>query len=72
MQTYLKAGLPNFNLFEVLNNAKIFKLSNSQALSLEGSITPDKIGNALKKMKNNKTPGMDGFPAKVLRYFGIN
>ena len=43
------SGLPNFNLSEVLNNAEIFKLSNSQALSLEGSITLDEIGNALKK-----------------------
>ena len=37
------------------------KLSNESKNNLEGEITEKEILNVLKKMKNNKSPGTDGF-----------
>ena len=37
--------------------------------SLEGLLTINEIGQALKKMSNNKTPGSDGFPADFYKFF---
>ena len=40
------------------------KLSPEEALSAEGLLTVTELGSALKDMKHNKTPGIDGFPAE--------
>ena len=37
---------------------------NIQSESIEGPLTYTEIHMALKQMKNNKTPGIDGFPAE--------
>ena len=42
------------------------KLSNIDAEVLEGCLTISEISNALKVMKNQKCPGIDGFPAEFL------
>ena len=44
------------------------KLSQIEAESLEGLLTIDEISHSLKLMKNNKSPGIDGFP----RFLGQN
>ena len=36
---------------------------------LEGRLTISELGEALKNMKHNKTPGIDGFPAEFLKVF---
>ena len=56
--------LLNVNLSEILNDSQINKLTNIQALALEGPVTLAELGKVLKHMKNNKTPGIDGFPAE--------
>ena len=40
------------------------KLDNEESNSLEGEITYEELANALKNMKNSKSPGMDGFTAE--------
>lgn len=53
----------------------ILNIQNSQTLSeeekskLEGEITEEEIAVVLKKMKNNKSPGSDGFSADFFKFF---
>ena len=44
-------------------------LSENDANSLEGCLTINKISKALKAMKNQKCPGIDGFPADFFKVF---
>ena len=64
--------LDTTKLSEVIDLSQIKKLTHSQALQLEGPVTLTELGNALKSMKNNKTPGIDGFPFDFLRCSGVN
>ena len=63
--------LIDINLSETRKDSDVTKLTNTQAQSLEGAITLSEIGQALKCMKNNKTPGIDGFPAEFFKYFAV-
>ena len=45
------------------------KLSDSDSLKLEGEITYNEIAPALKNMKNEKSPGNDGFTAEFFIFF---
>ena len=63
------AVIPDVNLHEIFRGDNIYKLTESEALSLEGLVTIEEIGNAVKKMKHNKTPGIDGFPAEFFKKF---
>ena len=45
------------------------KLTPDEALNIEGPLTITEIGAALKGMKHNKTPGIDGFPAEFYKMF---
>ena len=47
-------------------------LEEKKAILLEGEITINELGEALSKMKNNKTPGLDGFPQIFSKFFGRN
>ena len=44
-------------------------MTKSESDSLEGEITILELSNALSKMKNNKTPGIDGYPADFFKVF---
>ena len=48
---------------------EINTLSEDISQSLEGPLTRTEILNALKKMKNDKSPGSDGFTAEFLKFF---
>ena len=52
-----------------LKNLSVPILSSQEKESLEGTITVKEAGEALKKMKNNKTPGTDGFSAEFYKFF---
>ena len=58
--------LDEVNLQKVLHNIKINKVSDS---SLENTINVDELGEVLKSMKNNKSPGIDGITAEFLKVF---
>ena len=45
------------------------RLTLDDALNIEGPLTITEIGTALKEMKHNKTPGIDGFPAEFYKMF---
>ena len=47
-------------------------LSENVSGSLEGDIQYSELAEALKNMKNSKTPGNDGFPADFFLIFRIN
>ena len=51
------------------NYCSIDPLGEKKAILLEGEITINELGEALSKMKNNKTPGLDGFPADFFKVF---
>ena len=58
-------GLENLNLFETFGNTHV-KVSDSK---LGEPITVNELTQTLKKMKNNKTPGIDGITAEFLKVF---
>ena len=64
---------PQKNCLHLLNdfetNKHFKKLSDQQSNSLEHGITLSELSNALKNMKNGKTPGIDGFPAEFFKVF---
>ena len=44
-------------------------LTTQEKESIEGPITKEELDNALKKMKNNKSPGLDGFSPEFFKKF---
>ena len=54
------------NLQKLFYNIKINKVPDS---SLENTIDVDELGKALKSMRNNKSPGIDGIKAEFLKVF---
>ena len=61
--------LENFDLNELPYAYYVNKLDNLQSESIDGPLTYTEIHMALKQMKNNKTPGIDGFPAEFFKVF---
>ena len=61
--------LQNVNMDDLFKDQNTQKLTDHQKLSIEGKLTITEIGNALKNMKNEKTPGLDGFTAEFLKFF---
>jgi hypothetical protein len=51
------------------NNTDISKLSTEISDSLEGLITYNEIRDTLNNMKNDKSPGSDGFSANLFKSF---
>ena len=48
----------------------INKLSNQAAEKLEGEISYSELLRALKNMKNDKSPGLDGYTVEFFKFFG--
>ena len=48
------------------------KLTDQDTNSLEGEIKYSELAEALKNMKNSKTPGSDGFTAEFFKFFWID
>ena len=57
------------NLKLLLENYNVPILSNEKQNSLEGKITYDELLFALKRAKNNKSPGSDGFTVEFFKFF---
>ena len=56
-------------LSDILGPYSANKLNINEASTLEGPLTEVELGNALKQMKHNKTPGIDGFPSEFFKVF---
>ena len=52
-----------------LEDQNIKKLTNEQKQLCEGNISEIEIKEVVKKMKNDKTPGIDGLPVEVYKFF---
>ena len=61
--------LDDVDLNKLLQGYQVNKLSLEQAESLEGPLTHKEISLSLKQMENNKSLGIDGFPAEFLKMF---
>ena len=48
------------------------KLSDKVSQDLEGEILYSELAFALKNMKNNKSPGLDGFTVKFFKFFWVD
>ena len=57
------------NLNTFLNGRWINELNENQKQSCEGNITLDEIKIAIKEMKHDKSPGIDGFPVEFYKVF---
>ena len=62
-------GLQDCNTHDLQNLSGFKMLSENDANSLEGCLTINEISKALKAMKNQKCPGIDGFPADFFKVF---
>ena len=59
----------DIDLNETLNNTNTPKLNDQEKIKLEGPITFNEVLESLKNMKNNKSPGSDGFTAEFFKFF---
>ena len=62
-------GVCDTDLNDLLLDEDLNKLNKEQADDLEGLLTYEELSNALKRSKNNKSPGSDGFSAEFLKMF---
>lgn len=60
--------LVNINLEEVLSNSTIPKIHTNTSKGLEKDVEEGEVLNVLKHMKNNKSPGSDGFTAEFFNF----
>lgn len=60
------------NPIETILGENQSKLTDDEASSLEGEIKYFELAEALRNMKNSKTPGNDGFTAEFFKFFWID
>ena len=63
------SALKDCNLKMLLKDVHVKVLSDNQAKLMEGYLTTTELSIALKNTKNNKTPGLDGFPSEFFKVF---
>ena len=66
---YKEKPVKPIDLDTVLPFEDIPKLSENQKQELEGQITIEEALNSLKNMKNDKSPGSDGFTTEFFKFF---
>ena len=64
-----KQGSQDIQYNEFLKNLNTKKLTKQESDTLEGNLTMEEIGQALKQMQNNKCPGIDDFPSEFFKVF---
>ena len=69
-ELYSKKNVTNVNLDNLLTNH--IKLNDLESERLEGKLTYKEAQEALKDMKNNKSPGSDGFTSEFFKFFFLN
>ena len=57
------------DLKDLLKGIETRKLTGLQAKALEGELKLEELTKTLKNMQDNKTPGIDGFPAEFFKVF---
>ena len=61
--------MDNVNLNEIVDKEKVNILNHAMSQQLEGKVTYQEALNSLKHMKNEKSPGSDGFTAEFFKFF---
>ena len=61
--------MAEMDLTEYLKNVNLPKLTDDESNQLEGQLTLTELSLALKNMKNNKSPGTDGFSSEFFKVF---
>ena len=61
--------LNDINLTNLFKDTEYCRLNEGESITLEGLLSISEISTVLKNMKNNKSPGLDGFPADFLKVF---
>lgn len=61
--------ITDIDLNKLLNNYNIPKLNQNESNNLEGLLTLSELSSALKNMKNNRSPGVDGFSCEFFKMF---
>ena len=67
--TEQKSENEKLDLKTLMKNYNLPRLNKNNAENLEGKLTLIEISEALKHMKNEKSPGIDGFPAEFYKIF---
>ena len=67
---YEKRDIREINLDTIINNP--MKLDDNESTQLEGPISYKEAHSALKGMKNNKSPGSDGFTCEFFKFFFVD
>ena len=67
---YEEREVQNVNLETLINNP--VKLSDNEKEKLEGLLSYTEIQSSLKEMKNNKSPGSDGFTCEFFKFFFVD
>ena len=57
------------NVKEYLKDLNVPKLTDNESNQLEGTLTLQELTNALRNMKNNKSPGTDGYSCEFFKVF---
>ena len=57
------------DLNTILNDPDISKLTASMSQKLEGELSIDEVHQALINIKNNKSPGLDGYTVEFFKHF---
>ena len=66
---YSSKEIEDFNLKEEFRNFNMKVLSDEEKISLDTPITYKELTEALRKMKNDKSPGSDGFSNNFYKFF---
>ena len=64
-----KATKSDVNLARFLNKHNVVPLDNASKMYCEGLIKESEALKVIKNMKNNKSPGTDGFPVEFYKFF---
>ena len=67
-----KSENKKLDLETLMKNYNLPRLNKNNAKNLEGKLTLTEISKALKHMKNEKSPGIDGFSAEFYKIFWNN
>ena len=67
--TKIDIDLPEFELFFDKDNPFIVKLEEEESNDIEGTLTITECLKALKNMKADKSPGLDGLTAEFFKFF---
>ena len=69
MRILKDSTLDNIDLEDYMKDTKMIKLSDHEGKTLDGLLKYKEISDSLYNMKNDKSPGISGFPAEFFKVF---